>query len=108
MLKIIVCLAIGYFIGMILTTIFLCQKNIEQYEQVKSKVEKEIESGKKIYKSQLSETKDDFDSQADVVYGVLKSLYDNEDKTDYKNAVLGIYNVLEQFCADEEEQAEKE
>lgn len=92
---------------MIFTTIFLCQKNLEQYQQIKNKVDKEIENGKKVYKSKLSETEDDFDSQANVVYEVLKSLYDNEDKTDYKNAVLGIYGVLEPFCADEEEQTEK-
>lgn len=108
MLKIIICLVVGYFVGTILTTILLCQKNLERYQQIRVNAEKQLENGKKIYKSQLSEVDDDdFDGQVGIVYDVLKSLYDEENKSDYRNAVLNIYSVLEPFCADEENKEEE-
>lgn len=103
MLKIIICLGIGFFVGTILTTILLCQKNLEQYQQIRAKVDEQVENGKKVYKSQLSEVDDDdFDGQVGIVYDALKSLYDEENKSNYRNAVLSIYKILEEFCADEE------
>lgn len=107
MIKIIVCLIIGFFVGVILTTIMLCQKNLEQYQQIKTKVEEQAENAKKTYENQTSETNknedDNFEKNIEIINGILESLYSEEDDSNYKKAVLSVFDVLQQYCVDTED-----
>jgi restriction endonuclease S subunit len=113
MIKVIVCLIIGFFIGVILTTIMLCQKNLEQYQQIKLKAEEQAESAKNTYKNQMSEANenneedDNFEKNIEIINGILEHLHSDEDDSNYKKAVLGVFDVLQQYCTDTEDTNEE-
>lgn len=107
MFKILISVVVGFIIGIIMTTIALCKKNLEQYEQIKKTVEKQAEAGKMNYRKQLEVISGEidgtqFEAETHVVFDILEHLYNQENKSDYKEAVLAVYDVLEPFCQDEE------